>query len=410
MAAKRPPHADLFKIRTVTYFLPQQPTLEAWEAEIERAAEFLAHAQLLLEHAGECGLHPSRMAHGPCPPACSSKRCLHSPPTSPIPLAGYTVQTTRIATSALDGVTTPDAALQLAKSLEDLALKCGITFLSLGPTCHPAFLQEQAVPQLTAALSNTSFSVAWQRAWGLPEARLLASSIYGSAALSLGNFRFCVGFNCQPEIPYFPVAGAGKGYGFAIATENSALLHAAFSQAAADSKSAPSSGASVLTHAQDRLQQILTEALQPVELLAQLAASVHGVPFLGIDTSIAPALERPNIVEAFEMLGLGRFGGAGTLAVAERITAALKSVSVKLCGYCGLMLPVCEDTGLAAAAASGAITLQSLLHYSAVCGVGLDTVPVPGPGPRTDATEHEQLVARCAALLLDVAAMVSEVT
>ena len=37
------------------------------------------------------------------------------------------------------------------------------------------------------------------------------------------------------------------------------------------------------------------------------------------------------------------------------------------------MLPVCEDVGLAAAAASGAISLQTLLLYSAVCGVGLHT-------------------------------------
>ena len=35
--------------------------------------------------------------------------------------------------------------------------------------------------------------------------------------------------------------------------------------------------------------------------------------------------------------------------------------------------------GLAAAAAAGSITISQLLQYSAVCGCGLDTVPVPGP-------------------------------
>jgi hypothetical protein len=54
-------------------------------------------------------------------------------------------------------------------------------------------------------------------------------------------------------------------------------------------------------------------------------------------------------------------------------------------GYCGLMLAVCEDPGLAAAAAKrtaapGALTIPQLLQWSAVCGCGLDTVPVPGPG------------------------------
>lgn len=42
-------------------------------------------------------------------------------------------------------------------------------------------------------------------------------------------------------------------------------------------------------------------------------------------------------------------------------------------------LQVCEDAGLAAAAAAGALRISQLLHYSAVCGCGLDTVPVPGP-------------------------------
>lgn len=43
------------------------------------------------------------------------------------------------------------------------------------------------------------------------------------------------------------------------------------------------------------------------------------------------------------------------------------------------MLAVCEDAGLAAAAAAGRLSLPQLLQWSAVCGCGLDTVPVPGP-------------------------------
>jgi uncharacterized protein (UPF0210 family) len=46
------------------------------------------------------------------------------------------------------------------------------------------------------------------------------------------------------------------------------------------------------------------------------------------------------------------------------------------------MLAVCEDQGLAAAAAAGGLSVAQLLQWSAACGCGLDTVPVPGPGPR----------------------------
>jgi uncharacterized protein (UPF0210 family) len=52
---------------------------------------------------------------------------------------------------------------------------------------------------------------------------------------------------------------------------------------------------------------------------------------------------------------------------------------VKVAGYCGLMLPVMEDLTLAARAAQQPprFGLRDLLTFSSLCGVGLDTVPVP---------------------------------
>ena len=47
-------------------------------------------------------------------------------------------------------------------------------------------------------------------------------------------------------------------------------------------------------------------------------------------------------------------------------------------GFNGLMLPVLEDSVLAQRAAEGGLSIQELLLYSAVCGTGLDTVPIPG--------------------------------
>jgi uncharacterized protein (UPF0210 family) len=42
------------------------------------------------------------------------------------------------------------------------------------------------------------------------------------------------------------------------------------------------------------------------------------------------------------------------------------------------MLPVLEDGVLAQRAAEGVLTITDLLLYSAVCGVGLDTIPLAG--------------------------------
>jgi uncharacterized protein (UPF0210 family) len=64
-------------------------------------------------------------------------------------------------------------------------------------------------------------------------------------------------------------------------------------------------------------------------------------------------------------------------------------------GFSGFMQPVLEDSVLAQRAAEGTLTIKDLLLYSAVCGTGLDTVPLPGD------TSAEQL----AALLLDLSAL-----
>jgi uncharacterized protein (UPF0210 family) len=69
---------------------------------------------------------------------------------------------------------------------------------------------------------------------------------------------------------------------------------------------------------------------------------------------------------------------SGTLTAAATITAAIKDVKVKQTGYTGLMLPVLEDTRLAQRWSEGRISLDALLSYSAVCGTGLDTIPLPG--------------------------------
>jgi hypothetical protein len=42
------------------------------------------------------------------------------------------------------------------------------------------------------------------------------------------------------------------------------------------------------------------------------------------------------------------------------------------------MLPVLEDFGLSERNNEGTFNIYNLLLYSAVCGIGLDTIPLPG--------------------------------
>ena len=183
---------------------------------------------------------------------------------------------------------------------------------------------------------------------GGAEAAALAASILDLASASAGaaNFRFGVSFNCNGRrIPFFPAACAGEEYGFAIGTENSGLLREAMERAAATGGS--------LQAAEDALRNVMAKALAPVQELALQLERAAGQDweFFGIDASIAPALEGPSLTGSFELLdAVTRFGGAGTLAACERVTAALKALPLRLCGYSGLMLPVAECPGLAESA------------------------------------------------------------
>jgi uncharacterized protein (UPF0210 family) len=81
------------------------------------------------------------------------------------------------------------------------------------------------------------------------------------------------------------------------------------------------------------------------------------------------------------------------LAAAAAVTTSLQTIpDIKTTGYSGLMLPVLEDQRLAEI---DTLTIQQLLCISSVCGVGIDTVPIPG----------EVSVKSLASLILDVAAL-----
>jgi uncharacterized protein (UPF0210 family) len=96
-----------------------------------------------------------------------------------------------------------------------------------------------------------------------------------------------------------------------------------------------------------------------------------------------------------ERLGVDRFGAPGTLFAVSLLTDCLRRANYPRCGFNGVMLPVLEDATLAARSQDRLFTINDLLLYSAVCGTGLDTVPLPG-----DIGEDE-----LAGILLDLATL-----
>jgi len=138
----------------------------------------------------------------------------------------------------------------------------------------------------------------------------------------------------------------------------------------------------------------LEKIMKPVEKTALQLSNEFGLEYLGIDTSTAPGLEA-SIGESIEAITGQPFGSASTLAASAMITDIIKNIDVKTCGYSGLMLPILEDKILAKRAEEKRFTIQELLLYSAVCGTGLDVVPLPGDTP----------VEKLEGLLTDIAAL-----
>ncbi len=85
----------------------------------------------------------------------------------------------------------------------------------------------------------------------------------------------------------------------------------------------------------------------------------------------------------------------GFMAAAAILMDTLDQGQWRRTGFNGLMLPVLEDSTLASRSETGVFSVKDLLMYSAVCGTGLDTVPLPG-----DISEE-----RIEGLLMDIAAL-----
>jgi uncharacterized protein (UPF0210 family) len=312
---------------------------------------------------------------------------------SVLELDGFAVQTARLATQPLSHL--PGEPMQLVSDLWSECAQSGFDYLSLGPvladTPDADLSRLELLPDVIRAAESAFVGVlVAQRGRGihLDAIRRTAQAIRDIAhttAQGFGNLRLAVLANVGPHTPFFPAAYHDGGPpAVAIATESADLAVDAFR------------GAGSLEEAQARLISAVQSAAARIVALLGPLAERHGVRFIGIDFSLAPFPEKArSIGAAVEQLGVDRFGASGTLAAASLLTECLRKARFPHCGFNGLMLPVLEDATLASRSREGLFGVNDLLLYSAVCGTGLDTLPLPG-----DVTEEE-----LAGILLDVAAL-----
>lgn len=302
--------------------------------------------------------------------------------------AGYEVQTLRLTTTSCGQYLRSMPVAEIAKwgrSL-DKVLADGGASAALGPANG---LTVDAVTSLLAQTEKISATVNVTTADNQLDEGAVRTAAAIIRALSLqtkeglGNFRFAAIANCPAGIPFFPAGyHQGAASDFAVGMEGAAWVLSA------------SSGTRDVKAVKARLQDIIMSDLSPLAKTMSALEKSSGRAFAGFDVSTAPQAE-VSIGRGIEQLAGFPFGGPGTLAACAVITDVLKGLPVKTCGFSGLMLPVMEDSTLAKRAAEGRFNMDQLLLYSAVCGTGLDVVPIPGD------TSEETL----AAIIRDVAAL-----
>jgi hypothetical protein len=288
---------------------------------------------------------------------------------------GFPVQTIRIATQPfpqyIQGLSN-EQALAFFRNYDAMAVQEGFA-ASIGPAMLNAADSPAQADLLAEILKNTkvlnaSLVVAGEDGvrWPAVGAAARVMKQLEDTEHSQGNFRFAAIAMVKPLTPFFPAAyHDGFGHQFAIALESANLVADSF-------KDAPD-----LATARRRLMDSLSEEAFAIQSEAGRVDSDTGWAYMGIDLSPAP-LKEVSIGAAIENLTTQPMGSSGTLTAAATITAAIRDIQVKQTGYSGLMLPILEDSRLAQRWSEGRLSIDALLSYSAVCGTGLDTVPLPG--------------------------------
>ena len=340
------------KIRSITYFCNPKYPLD--EKVLQKAGLFLTEAKFAYE------------------------------------AAGYEVQTTRLATIPFPELLGEEHIGQLpafTSEMDTIAQGLKIGYVSLGPALPELPRSYEVIPEAIFVSKIIFFGGVMAdkiRGINVSATRACADMIVKCASIEsngFANLQFAALANVEAGTPFFPAAYHNSDEpAFAIATESADLAVQAFESAKT---------------VEEARENLINELQGHGKRLTDVAKSLK-CKFGGIDFSLAPfPSETQSLGTAFEKLGVPKIGLHGSLLAAAILTEAIDRANFLHTGFSGLMMPVLEDATLAQRAAEGTLTIKDILLYSAVCGTGLDTVPLPGD------TTAEQITP----LLLDLCAL-----
>jgi uncharacterized protein (UPF0210 family) len=290
---------------------------------------------------------------------------------------GWEVQTLRVTTQPFPDYVSGlsrERALELLLGLDELA-RSEDFLLAIGPAMSgddddPAMMELLADLLSRSRIVNATALVAGDDGihWKVVRAAAqLVKRVSERSRDGLGNFDFTAAAMMPEYAPFYPASyHRGPGRRFAVGLEAANVVDHALAAAAGDPAAASR-----------HLKAELAGYASLAERSALSVAKQSGFEYVGLDPTPAPGMD-VSIAAAIERFTGRRFGSSGTLTAARLITEAVQSVPVRQVGYSGLMLPVLEERRLAQRWSEGAVSIDGLLAYSAVCATGLDTVPLPG--------------------------------
>src|SRR5665213_2587522 len=308
-------------------------------------------------------------------------------------LAGYHVETIRITTQPFTEYTRGKSKQEVLSFFHDLdaVAKRENILIGIGPalmTDDDDPTQAQLLAEILSETSQIRGTILVAGADGIHWKSVHAAAevmkyLEDHTDHSVGNFYFAAIANVPPYSPFYPASyHQGIGHQFALALEAANVVAAAMATP---------------RDAEATRQAIIAELGMHASAIQDIASKIDGETgwtYQGIDLSPAPHKE-VSIASAMAGFTGGHFGTSGTMTAAATITSALRDISVKKVGYSGLMMPVMEDTRLSQLWSEGALSIDQLLAYSAVCGTGLDTIPLPGD---TSTQQLERIIGDMASL------------
>ncbi|NRD75183.1 DUF711 family protein [Shewanella sp. VB17] len=347
---------ELCTVRTITTFLSLTDDKELWEQEIVKASTFCADLSAEMQE------------------------------------NGYTVQSVRIVTNPFGEYLNTDS---LALASADLTYLSQLLNSSDTSGVRVRFAIGEAntkneidmLPELIKEfgdLCNVCVNVALDEC-GILDNELIMHSAAAIKKISNitprgeGNFNFTVNFNCEPLIPYFPASyhKSALGNRFVIGLETPDLLVNVLKDFNQDAEGKAHNA--LFKGYYEAMSTALQYHISQIQNIIDQSPINMTFAFSGFDSSAAPSKNCASMAEVYELMGVEYFGASGTVEASALLTKVFKSVKgVDLVGFSGLMLALTEDMGLAQGTVSSHFDIRSLLTYSSVCGIGLDTVPIPG--------------------------------